>query len=101
MNNINNIRRIFLALSACLIAILCVSCSDSSSTAETKPCFEPENPYNEDTGHYAGFNWAQEMGKLVMVTLNHSMRAVRNITHNLTLMKPASNSLNNQPPSKK
>jgi hypothetical protein len=63
MNNINNIRRIFLALSACLIAILCVSCSDSSSTAETKPCFEPENPYNEDTGHYAGFNWAQENGE--------------------------------------
>jgi hypothetical protein len=65
MNNPNDICKIFLALSTCLIALLCVSCSDSStsSTAEAKNCVEPENPYVEDTGHYAGYNQAQENGE--------------------------------------
>lgn len=38
--------------------------SDSSSNDENvsthSECIEPENPYEEDSGHYAGFEWAQE-----------------------------------------
>lgn len=32
----------------------------STSTSDSKYCEEPENPYDEGTGHYAGFEWAQE-----------------------------------------
>jgi hypothetical protein len=28
----------------------------------SRNCSEPQNPYSEGTGHYAGFDWAQEKG---------------------------------------
>ena len=35
--------------------------SDSSGqAASASECTEPENPYDDGTGHYAGFEWAQE-----------------------------------------
>jgi hypothetical protein len=62
MDNLKTLRRISLALIFCSIALLCVCCSDSDivNTTEANTCVEPENPYNEDTGHYAGYSWAQE-----------------------------------------
>jgi hypothetical protein len=65
MKNVKIPNRILLALSFLFITLTCVSCSDSSTsnTAEAKTCVEPENLYDEDTGHYAGFNWAQENGE--------------------------------------
>lgn len=56
-----NMKIAIFALSFFLMASLCISCSDPISSS-TKTCIEPENPYDEDTGHYAGFNWAQENG---------------------------------------
>lgn len=36
---------------------------DSSGRASsTTECTEPENPYDEGTGHYAGYEWAQNDG---------------------------------------
>ena len=29
---------------------------------ETSQCIEPENPYNEWSGHYAGYRWYEETG---------------------------------------
>lgn len=37
--------------------------SDSySSYSDEKECSEPENSYNYGTGHYAGFEWAENRG---------------------------------------
>ena len=34
--------------------------SDSSGEAvSARECTEPENPYDEGSGHYAGFDWAE------------------------------------------
>jgi hypothetical protein len=33
-----------------------------SSTASASNCAEPENPYDEGSGHYAGYEWAQSSG---------------------------------------
>ncbi len=65
MNKLNDVRRIFLILCFCLTVLFCGGCSDSNSpsTTEAKICVEPENSYDEDTGHYAGYNWAQENGE--------------------------------------
>ena len=51
-------------LSLIILAASVVSCSDphSSKSPEEKPCIEPENPYAEGTGHYAGYHWAEENG---------------------------------------
>jgi hypothetical protein len=52
-----------------LMAIFCVfvsGCgSDSKAEKEeehAQACTEPENPYSEGTGHYAGYKWAEEHG---------------------------------------
>jgi uncharacterized lipoprotein NlpE involved in copper resistance len=29
---------------------------------KTKQCIEPENPYNEWSGHYAGYKWYEDTG---------------------------------------
>jgi len=53
------------ALLLVLPVLLVVACSDSKpkeSESEDKPCIEPENPYAEGTGHYAGYKWAEETG---------------------------------------
>lgn len=34
--------------------------SDSLSTSKFQTCIEPENPYDEGSGHYAGYQWAIE-----------------------------------------
>lgn len=31
-------------------------------TASANGCSEPENPYDEGSGHYAGFDWAERTG---------------------------------------
>jgi hypothetical protein len=37
--------------------------SDSNGEATSAPnCTEPENPYDEGSGHYAGFEWAESRG---------------------------------------
>jgi hypothetical protein len=33
-----------------------------SSEASLRECVEPENPYSEGTGHYAGYEWAERNG---------------------------------------
>lgn len=38
------------------IIIFLVGCGKSKSEI----CLPPENPYDEGSGHYAGFEWAQE-----------------------------------------
>jgi hypothetical protein len=50
---------------------LCVGCTSSTSLASSEgdqrqtdaaTCVEPENSYYEGTGHYAGYQWAEEKG---------------------------------------
>ena len=51
--------------------LLIVGCT-SSTSSQTSPdkgggvaaqdCEEPENPYDEGTGHYAGYEWAENNG---------------------------------------
>jgi hypothetical protein len=36
--------------------------SDDRKAASSGKCSEPENPYDEGTGHYAGYEWAQSNG---------------------------------------
>jgi len=37
--------------------------SDSNGEAASAPnCTEPENPYVEGSGHYAGYEWAESSG---------------------------------------
>jgi hypothetical protein len=39
--------------------------SDSKSEkgeGHAQACTEPENPYSQGTGHYAGYKWAEEHG---------------------------------------
>jgi hypothetical protein len=35
--------------------------SNGETTSATK-CTEPENPYDEGSGHYAGYEWAESRG---------------------------------------
>lgn len=62
MKNVKSTQRILLTLAYLCMALLCANCSDSNdlSAEKSKNCVEPENPYEEDTGHYAGFKWAEE-----------------------------------------
>jgi hypothetical protein len=49
-------------------AVSCRSSSPSSSSdsgeesSSARDCPEPENPFGEGSGHYAGFEWAAESG---------------------------------------
>jgi hypothetical protein len=48
-----------------LAALMLVGCksppaSASSSGDEAESCTEPQNPYDEGSGHYAGYEWAAE-----------------------------------------
>jgi hypothetical protein len=56
----------FLSILMLAGSVLIAGCS-SSKTLDTKDdsdggrqCIEPENPYSEGTGHYAGYEWAQK-----------------------------------------
>jgi len=51
------------------IVVFCVlgsGCGSGSHPKEeekhAQACVEPENPYSEGTGHYAGYKWAEENG---------------------------------------
>jgi hypothetical protein len=45
-----------------LMVVGCKSTSSSSSSSgdEEASCTEPQNPYDEGSGHYAGYEWAAE-----------------------------------------
>ena len=47
-------------------ASLLVGCDSAASSGvsgtSAKHCTEPENPYSEGTGHYAGYEWASTHG---------------------------------------
>ena len=48
-----------------LLFLICTACSGPGSSlgergsVSAKACTEPENPYGEGSGHYAGFEWAE------------------------------------------
>lgn len=52
----------------CIVVLTVLSCGCTSSSSQqaseensaTAECHEPENPYDEGSGHYAGFQWAEE-----------------------------------------
>lgn len=57
--------RLILALTfGSMLAFVGCSSSDSERNEETasRACTEPENPYTEGTGHYAGYEWAANDG---------------------------------------
>jgi hypothetical protein len=47
---------------ATLMAVGCKSTPSSSTSSgdEAASCSEPQNPYDEGSGHYAGYEWAEE-----------------------------------------
>jgi hypothetical protein len=53
-----------LILLTLLANIACTSSNSIESASANSPihCTEVENPYDEGTGHYAGFEWAQNNG---------------------------------------
>jgi hypothetical protein len=48
--------------------VLLVGCTSSTSSKNTEAgvvtpeCTEPENPYDQGSGHYAGYEWAESNG---------------------------------------
>ena len=52
---------------ACVLLLGCGSDKESEkpetqSKNRAANCTEPENPYSQGTGHYAGYEWAEERG---------------------------------------
>lgn len=45
--------------SCCLFLGACSSSTNSRSSSSDCSALEPENPYSEGTGHYAGYEWAE------------------------------------------
>jgi hypothetical protein len=45
---------------ATLMVVGCKSTPSSSSSDNEASCTEPQNPYDEGSGHYAGYEWAAE-----------------------------------------
>jgi hypothetical protein len=60
--------RYFILASALIGTLLIAGCTPSRSSGNDKErdaghlCNEPENPYAEGTGHYAGHEWAEDHG---------------------------------------
>ena len=51
-----------LTLAGLLVTLACTSSTSSNKAdqrAAAAACTEPENPYAEDSGHYAGYEWAE------------------------------------------
>jgi hypothetical protein len=48
-----------LTLSALLAIIGCTSSERNNEEETARHCTEPQNPYDEGTGHYAGYEWAE------------------------------------------
>jgi hypothetical protein len=54
------IRKTPILCMAALFFIFEVCCSSSNSNLSSeRNCSEPDNPYSEGSGHYAGFEWAE------------------------------------------
>jgi hypothetical protein len=54
-----------LILLLCLMGVsLLLGCAEPGKSPMLGGCddLEPENPYSSGTGHYAGFQWAEENG---------------------------------------
>jgi hypothetical protein len=52
-----------MAVLVVMVSAVLIGCSDSKpKETYEKTCVEPENPYDEGTGHYAGYKWAEENG---------------------------------------
>jgi hypothetical protein len=43
-----------------LVSISCSSPKPQDSEETAVKCVEPENPYTDGTGHYAGYEWAEQ-----------------------------------------
>ncbi len=61
------VRQLVLAftLSGLFVLFGCGSSESSRKDEEggaAATCAEPENPYSEGTGHYAGYEWAEKQG---------------------------------------
>jgi hypothetical protein len=64
------LRRFILPLTAAglMLVVGCKTSAPSNSSdnngdaASAANCTEPENPYEEGSGHYAGYEWAQSTG---------------------------------------
>ena len=58
--------RYFILVSALTALLLIASCTSSKSADSERDadrhCNEPENPYAEGAGHYAGYEWAENKG---------------------------------------
>ncbi len=56
-------------LTAILLSGACTSSNSLLSPEDEKEaanrCTDPQNPYNEGTGHYAGYEWAEEKNPTV------------------------------------
>jgi hypothetical protein len=62
----NSVRQLVLAFTLSGLFIL-IGCGASESSRKDEEgaatsCAEPENPYTEGTGHYAGYEWAEKNG---------------------------------------
>ncbi|MCD4812312.1 hypothetical protein K8S19_01255 [bacterium] len=62
-------KKITILLITVVLSIPLFSCSNdtnnyrkNNSVNSTINCIEPQNPYSEGSGHYAGFEWAKENG---------------------------------------
>jgi len=56
---------LLLTLTSLLLITGCTSSKSSDNDEERdadRHCAEPQNPYTEGTGHYAGYEWAEEHG---------------------------------------
>lgn len=58
-----------LTFAGLLLTIGCRSSSESSTPSDStgtgasaSSCTEPENPYDEGSGHYVGYEWAENSG---------------------------------------
>ena len=54
-----------LTLAGLMLTVGCRSSAPSNSSdssGDAVNCTEPENPYDEGSGHYAGYEWAQSSG---------------------------------------
>jgi hypothetical protein len=60
-----DIRRVILVLMSLLLIVGCgasTKSSDEENAGSASRCEEPQNPYSEGSGQYAGYVWAEEKG---------------------------------------
>lgn len=60
------------------LLIFTIGCGSSQSSGNEEEgrteatCTEPENPYTQGTGHYAGYEWAENRGSAACSTSSDS-----------------------------